>query len=123
MKKGKLRRTSIAPAIGLDQRIITIRGQRVMLSPDLAEMYQVETRALIQAVKRNLGPFPGDFMFQLTMDETRKMNSLRSQFVTLKRGGHSTYAPYAFTELGVAMLSSVRMADYILAKGGKTMLC
>jgi len=85
-----------------------IRGHKVMLDRDLAELYGVPTKVLIQAVKRNIERFPQDFMFQLTWDE---VDSLRSQFVTLKhnrkRGTHSKYLPYTFTEQGVAMLSSV----------------
>ncbi|WP_279615211.1 ORF6N domain-containing protein [Desulfonatronum thioautotrophicum] len=81
-----------------------VRGQRVMLDRDLAELYGVETKVLKQAVRRNIKRFPGDFLFELTLDENK---SLRSQFVTLKRGGHSKYPPMAFTEQGVAMLSSV----------------
>ena len=86
--------------------IYMIRGQKVMLDSDLARLYGVETRVLNQAVKRNIERFPEDFMFVLTRDE---INSLRSQFVTLEagRGKHSKYLPYAFTEQGVAMLSSV----------------
>ncbi len=78
-----------------------------MLDFDLASMYQVETRVLNQSVKRNIERFPDDFMFELTKSE---YDSLRSQIVILKtegRGKHSKYLPYAFTELGVAMLSSV----------------
>ncbi len=78
-----------------------------MLDFDLAEMYEVETRVLKQAVKRNIKRFPTDFMFELTKEE---FDSLRSQIVTLKntgRGQHSKYLPYAFTEQGVSMLSSV----------------
>jgi len=84
-----------------------------MLSSDLAELYGVETRALLQAVKRNLDRFPGDFMFQLTWDEVAGLRSTppkrisRSQIVILKRGHNPKYLPYAFTEQGVAMLSSV----------------
>lgn len=86
--------------------IYTIRGQRVMLDADLATLYDVETRALNQAVRRNIERFPDDFTFELTRDEYR---SLRSQIVTLDtgRGRHSKYLPLAFTEQGVAMLSSV----------------
>lgn len=88
----------------IQSKIYEIRGQRVMLDRDLAELYQVETRVLNQAVKRNIERFPEDFMFQLTKEEC-----LRSQIVTLKvaQGQHLKYMPYAFTELGVAMLSSV----------------
>lgn len=77
-----------------------------MLDSDLAELYGVETGALNRAVKRNFARFPGDFMFQLTMDEAER---LRCQIGTLKvgRGRHRKYRPYAFTEQGVAMLSSV----------------
>jgi len=84
--------------------IFLIRGHKVMLSPHLAELYDVPTKVLLQAVKRNIERFPEDFMFQLTWEET---SSLRSQIVTLKRGQHLKYLPYAFTEQGIAMLSSV----------------
>lgn len=87
----------------IESRIFQIRGKKVMLDKDLAFLYSVETKVLIQAVKRNIRRFPEDFMFQLTKEE---FNSLRSQFVTSKRGG-TRYLPYAFTEQGVAMLSSV----------------
>jgi hypothetical protein len=82
-----------------------MRAQRVMLDVDLAELYDVPTKALIQAVKRNLARFPADFMFQLSIEEFR---ILRSQTVTSSRGhGGRRTPPYAFTEQGVAMLSSV----------------
>ncbi|MHB8948159.1 MAG: ORF6N domain-containing protein [Rhodoferax sp.] len=86
-------------------RILVLREQRVMLDADLAELYGVQTKVLVQAVKRNLARFPQDFMFQLSNDE---FAVLRSQTVTSNtgRGGRRT-APYAFTEQGVAMLSSV----------------
>ena len=86
-------------------RILGMRWQRVMLDADLAELYGVETRALVQAVKRNVERFPADFMFQLSREE---FSVLKSQSVMSKpgRGGRRT-APYAFTEQGVAMLSSV----------------
>jgi hypothetical protein len=85
-------------------KIYNIRGKQVMLAPDLADLYQVETRALNQQVKRNIGKFPERYMFQLTKGE---YNRLRSQNVILKRGQHFKYLPYAFTEHGVLMLSSV----------------
>ena len=85
-------------------KICFIRGERVLLDRDLATLYGVKTKALKQAVRRNIKRFPDDFMFQLTKEESL---SLRSQNVTLKRGAHSKYLPYAFTEQGVAMLSSV----------------
>ncbi|MDO9635141.1 MAG: ORF6N domain-containing protein [Paludibacter sp.] len=87
----------------IQNKILEVRGQYVMLDFDLAEMYQTETKILNQSVKRNAGRFPPDFMFQLTEKE---FNFLRSQFVTSKKGGIRR-PPYAFTELGVAMLSSV----------------
>src|SRR5215467_4712098 len=98
------------PAELIDRRIYIVRGRKVMLDADLAELYQVETRVLNQAVRRNLDRFPEDFMFQLTAHEA---SALRSQIVTLEkgRGRYSKYAPLAFTELGVAMLSSVLNSD------------
>src|SRR5690242_12072408 len=86
------------------EKIYIIRGLKVMLDRDLAEMYGVPTFRLNEAVKRNITRFPEDFMFQLTKEEN---DSLRSQIAILKRGKHSKYLPYAFTEQGVAMLSSV----------------
>ena len=85
-----------------------VRGQRVMLSTHLAELYGVEARVLIQAVKRNIDRFPGDFMFQLTADE---FNRLKSHLVTSSWGGLRRATPYAFTEQGVAMLSSVLRSE------------
>lgn len=87
----------------ITERIYYLRGEKVMLDTDLAEMYGVETKVLNQAIKRNIERFPPDFMFQLTENE---WNALRSQFVTSNRGGRRVY-PYVFTEQGVAMLSSV----------------
>jgi hypothetical protein len=87
--------------------IYNIRGKAVMLDSDLAELYQVKTKILNQTVRRNIDRFPDDFMFQLTENEFK---SLRSQFVTSKRGGRR-YMPYVFTEQGVAMLSSVLKSD------------
>jgi hypothetical protein len=89
----------------IERRVLRLRGQNVMLDEDLAALYGVSVKALNQAVKRNRERFPADFMFRLTLQETR---SLRSHIVTAKdgRGGRRS-APYAFTELGVAMLSSV----------------
>jgi hypothetical protein len=87
----------------VELRILTLRGQRVMLSTDLADFYGVETRVLHQAVKRNGERFPGDFMFRLTGEEVA---NLTSQIVMSSWGG-SRRAPLAFTQEGVAMLSSV----------------
>lgn len=89
----------------VERRIFLIRGHKAMLDSDLAKLYGVRTEALNQAVKRNQERFPQDFKFQLTVEETE---SLRSQFVISKQGrGGCRYLPYAFTEQGVAMLSSV----------------
>jgi len=97
---------SLIPVDRIEKAILLIRKQKVMLDADLAELYGVETRVLVQAVKRNTERFPEDFMFQLSKEE---VDFLRSQIVTLKkgRGQHSKYLSYAFTEQGVAMLSSV----------------
>lgn len=91
----------------IENKIHEIRGQKVMLDFDLAEMYGVETKRLNQAVRRNSERFPQDFMFQLTDEEVKwLMTNLRSQFVTSSWGG-TRYAPLAFTEQGVAMLSGL----------------
>jgi phage regulator Rha-like protein len=92
------------PPERVEKAILLIRGQKVMLDRDLAELYGVTTGNLNKAVKRNLDRFPDDFMFQLTLEEYR---SIRFQFGSLEKGRHSKYRPYAFTEQGVAMLSSV----------------
>lgn len=89
------------------QLIRLIRGQKVILDADLARLYEVETKVLVQAVKRNIRRFPEDFMFQLSKEE---FDNLRSQSVTSSWGGRR-YPPYAFTEQGVAMLSSVLHSD------------
>jgi phage regulator Rha-like protein len=96
---------SMVPAERIERSILLIRGQKVILDGDLAELYGVETRALVQAVQRNRERFPDDFMFQLTKEE---FDNLRSQSVISSLGwGGRRYPPYAFTEQGVAMLSSV----------------
>jgi len=96
----------VIPVERITRAILLIRGQKVMLDEALAALYEVEVKVLNQAVGRNAGRFPADFMFQLTAEESA---FLRSQFVTLKTGSgrHRKYLPYAFTEQGVAMLSSV----------------
>jgi len=96
--------TDMVPIERVANKIYAIRDTRVMLDRDLAELYGVETRALKQAVRRNIKRFPVDFMFKLNEDENQ---ALRSQNVILKRGQHSKYLPFAFTEQGVSMLSSV----------------
>ena len=104
---------AIIPVERIERLIFLIRGQRVMLDRDLAILYGVPTKVLNQAVKRNKDRFPEDFMFQLTHQEGKSWwtevmdRRLRSQNVTLKRGQHMKYRPYAFTEHGILMLSSV----------------
>jgi len=97
-------KNGIVPQERIEQKIFMIRGHKVMLSIHLAKLYGVATKVLLQAVKRNRERFPEDFMFQLTWDE---VENSRSQIVTLKYGKNIKYLPYAFTEQGVAMLSSV----------------
>jgi hypothetical protein len=92
-------------------KIVVVRGQRVMLAQDLATLYGVETKVLMQAVKRNIDRFPADFMFQLDQLE---FANLKSQFVTSSWGG-TRYLPSAFTEQGVAMLSSVLRSERAVA--------
>ena len=96
--------TNLVPTERIEKGIFLLRGQKVMLSIHLAELYQVEPRALIQAVKRNLERFPQEFMFQLTKAE---FELLKSRIVISSWGGLRRATPYAFTEQGVAMLSSV----------------
>src|SRR3990172_133058 len=92
-------------AENISRRILTVRGHRVMLDADLAELYDVPTKAFNQAIQRNMDRFPEDFMFQLTEEE---FAGLRAQFVASKKGrGGRRYLPYVFTEQGVAMLSGV----------------
>lgn len=119
---------------GVELRIYALRGVRVMLSPDLAQLYDVETRVLMQSVRRNIDRFPADFMFELSRDEAgilrsqsvilnvTSAESSRSQIVTLERamrtpgrGRNIKYLPYAFTEQGVAMLSSVLRSPRAIA--------
>lgn len=105
----------------IKERILEIRGQRVMLDRDLAELYGVETKRLNEAVRRNINRFPDDFMFVLTEEEWLRLrsqfatsnmndNSLRSQTATSKRGGNR-YKPFVFTEYGIAMLSSILRSE------------
>ena len=101
--------TNILPSERIERSILLIRGHKVMLDADLAELYGVETRALLQAVSRNQKRFPEDFMFQMSKDE---YELLRSQIVISKKGrGGRRYLPYVFTEQGVAMLSSVLRSE------------
>jgi len=94
----------LIPEERINHRILLIRGQRVMLDADLAELYGVETKTLNRAVKRHEDRFPGDFMFQLSSEE---VEILRCQFGTSRSWGGRRYQPRVFTEQGVAMLSSV----------------
>jgi hypothetical protein len=95
---------SLIPSSRIEDAILNLRGQRVLLDADLAALYGVETKAFNRAVKRNLSRFPADFMFRLTKEETA---TLRCQIGTSNDRGGRRYLPYAFTEQGVAMLSSV----------------
>lgn len=105
------------PTESVEDSILLIRSQKVILDRVLAKLYGVSTKVLNQAVRRNRERFPPDFMFQLTMEEVKALEtpdeSLRSQIVTLKkpRGKHIKYRPYAFTEHGILMLSSVLNSD------------
>lgn len=101
----------LVPIDVIESKIFVLRGHRVMLDRDLAELYGVETRALNQAVKRNSDRFPEDFMFQLTLEEGKAVLALRSQNVILKRGEHLKYAPRVFTEHGAVMLANVLKSD------------
>lgn len=95
---------SLVPVERIERAILSIRGEKVMLDNDLADLYGVETKRLNEQVRRNLNRFPPDFMFQLTLQE---WEALRSQFATLKRGEHRKYLPFAFTEHGALMLANV----------------
>ncbi len=99
-----MKQSQLLPSELIERRILLIRGQRVMLDVHLAELYQVETKTLKRGVRRNRERFPIDFMFELTAKEH---TALRYHFGALKRGEHSKYPPYVFTEQGVAMLSTV----------------
>ena len=111
--------TSLQPLI--QSRILSLRNQRVMLDADLAQLYGVETRAVVQAVKRNAGRFPADFMFQLDTDEwtALKSQTVISNIPSPGRRGRRT-APYAFTEQGVAMLSSPPSSEKFLTQSARS---
>lgn len=95
------------PKKPIETLILTLRGQKVILAPDLADVYGVETRALNQAIKRNTGRFPEDFYFRLSLEEAETVQRSRSQIVTLKRGQNIKYPPHAFTEHGAIMAATV----------------
>jgi ORF6N domain len=103
----------LVPTPAIQKRILVVRERQVMLDEDLADLYGVETKRLIEQVKRNIERFPADFMFQLSQDEAE---ALRSQTAT-SSGGHGgrRYAPYVFTEQGVAMLSGVLRSERAVA--------
>ncbi len=96
------------PDAAITEKIHLIRGRKVMLDRDLAELYGVEVKRLKEQVRRNIARFPEDFMFELTLEED---HALRSQNATLKRGEHGKYAPFAFTEHGILMLANVLRSE------------
>lgn len=98
---------SVLPVERIERSILVLRGQKVMLDEDIATLYGVETKTLIRAMKRNIERFPLDFMFQMALED---VENLRCQIGTSSWGGRR-YLPYAFTEQGVAMLSSVLRSD------------
>lgn len=104
----------IVTLISIERKIVFIRGHKVMLSTDLAELYGVEPKVLTQAVKRNIDRFPSDFMFQLTNQE---FSDLKSQFVTSSWGGIRRANPYAFTEQGDANSQSALGVMYFHGRG------
>ena len=97
----------IVPIEAIERRIVVLRGHRVMLDRDLAELYGIELKRLNEQVKRNRDRFPEDFMFQLTLEEGRVVILSRSQIATLKRGANLKYKPYGFSEHGAVMLANV----------------
>jgi hypothetical protein len=109
----KSKRTGVVPIEHITESILVFRGHKVLLDEDLAELYGVTTSALVQAVKRNIARFPEDFMFQLTAAEWAVLRS-RIVISTPARGGRR-FAPYVFTEQGVAMLSSVLSSERAIA--------
>jgi phage regulator Rha-like protein len=102
-----MKHNTMIPVERIEKAIYLVRGEKVMLDRELAELYGVTTKAFNQAVRRHTERFPSDFMFQLTMEEAETALRSRSQSVTLKRGQNIKYRPYAFTEHGILMLSSV----------------
>lgn len=104
VRKDMSKKTRIILETGIEKKIFVIRGQKVMIDRDLAELYGVETKYLNRQVKRNIKRFPEEFMFQLKTDEKQELVSICHQFESMK---HSSTLPYAFTEHGVAMLSGV----------------
>lgn len=107
-KKQKSADSKLKQDINIEQRILLIRGEKVILDSDLAELYSVKTGTLTRAVRRNMERFPNDFMFQLTKQE---VNILTRQNGISSSWGGRRYLPYVFTEQGIAMLSSVLRSD------------
>jgi len=110
---------TVVPVEQIERTIFLLRGQKVLLSPHLADLYGVEARILVQAVKRNLERFPEDFMFQLTPEE---YENLKSQIVISSWGGPRRARPYAFTEQGVAMTVCVCLCASVAKYGKKSAL-
>ncbi len=107
MKKHRSSKKALIPVERIEPTIVTVRGHNVVLASDLAHFYDVQTRALNQAVKRNAERFPADFAFRLTRREAVTLARSRSQTVILKRGRNIKYAPLVFTEHGAVMVASV----------------
>jgi len=112
---GKAKDSSLVPAKRIEQRILFVRGQKVILDRDLAFLYGVSTKALNQAVKRNSERFPDTFVFRLTKSEAENIHRVRSQFVTLSVGQHFRYLPYVFTEHGSLMAANVLNSTQAIA--------
>ena len=106
---------AVIPVERVEQTIRWIRDEKVILDADLAKLYGVSTKRLNEQVKRNRERFPEDFMFQLTIEEARSTQRLRSQFATLKRGQHLKYRPLAFTEHGALMAANVLASKTAIA--------
>jgi hypothetical protein len=107
MKKESLWPKKSIPTESIERRIFLIRGQKIIIDADLAQLYGVTTKRLNEQVKRNRDRFPEDFMFRLSLEEGKSILALRSQIATLERGQHLKYAPYAFTEHGTVMVANV----------------
>jgi hypothetical protein len=107
MKRERLLPKKVILIESIEQRIFVIRGQKVILDADLAQLYGVTTKRLNEQVRRNRDRFPEDFMFRLSLKEGQSLLTSRSQFATLKRGQNLKYVPYAFTEHGTVMVANV----------------
>ena len=102
---------SLITSVQIEQRIYVIRGHKVMLDSDLAALYKVTNKRLVEQVRRNLNRFPDDFMVRLTLEESQDIMRSKPQFAALKRGHNVKYAHMAFTEAGIGMLSSVLRSE------------